>query len=47
MEFSRGLYYFSLIPLIAITFNHKCLDVLFHIIPKKRVFEPLIGFGET
>jgi hypothetical protein len=41
-----GFDYFSLIALTDITFNHKGVDVLFHTIPEKRMFDPFIGFGK-
>jgi hypothetical protein len=38
--------YFSLVALTHITFNDKITNVLFHTIPEKGTFDPVIGFGE-
>jgi hypothetical protein len=38
--------YFSLVALTHITFGEKITNVLFHTIPEKRTFDPVIGFGE-
>jgi hypothetical protein len=37
---------FSLVVLTHVTFSYKIMNVLFHTIPEKGTFDPVIGFGE-
>jgi hypothetical protein len=46
LEHAWRFEYLSLIALTCITFNHKGVDVLFHTIPQKRMFDLFIGFGK-
>jgi hypothetical protein len=47
LECARGFDCLSLITLTGITFNHKGVNVLFHTIPEKIMFDLFIGFGKT
>ena len=46
LECAQSFDIFSLVALKNLTFNHKGEDILFHTIPEKRMFAPIIGFGK-
>ena len=46
MDGARRFDCFYLVALTHFTFSDKLTDVLFHTIPEKITFDPIIGFGK-